>query len=118
MMKRSLFYRAVGFALVLILSAATMDAYAETSRGVGELHHEAFLRGGTAISTALGSTESPVVSAELVPPAPPQAMNAFPQETKSRRLMLWVGIGITAAIAGYLIQRSVRNHDKIFGSAQ
>jgi len=116
-MKRSLFYRAVGLALVLVLSAATMDAYAETSRGVGELHHEAFLRGGTAISAALGSPGSPAVSADLVPPTPPQGMKAFPQETKSRRLMLWVGIGITAAIAGYLVQRSVRNHGKIFGDA-
>src|SRR5262245_38210929 len=117
-MKRSLFYRAVGCALVLVLSAATMDAYAETSRGVGELRHEAFLRGGTAISVALGSTESPLVSVDLVPPAPTPSMNAFPQETKNRRLMLWVGIAITGAIAGYLIQRSVRNHGKIFGDAQ
>ena len=117
-MKRSLAYRLTAYAVVLILTVATMDAYAEQSlRNPKELRHEAFLRGGTAISEAWNSVKLavPVVATSIVPPAPPVPQAAAAEE-KHHRVMLWIGLGITAGIAAYLIQKSVTNHRKIFGS--
>jgi len=105
--------------MAVILTVATLNAYAEEPvKSVTEVSQEAFLRGGTAISEALRTPSTPasLVSANLVPPAPTQpAMPAPPQEGKHRRTMLWIGLAVTGTIAVYLIQRSVRNHGKIFG---
>jgi hypothetical protein len=117
MMKRALSYRLVACAVVVILTLTTVNAYAEQPLR-NDLSREAFLRGGGAISDALREAASPnaVAAAELLPSeAPRPAMPSLPQETKNRRVMLWVGLAITGTIAVYLIQRSVRNHGKIFG---
>ena len=116
-MNRSLYYRAVACAAVVIVTVASMNVYAEQPSGKSkELRHEAFLRGGAAISDALrdATTAQPIVSPSLVPPIPPATSLIPPQEEKHRRTMLWIGVGITGAIAIYLIQRSVRNHNSIF----
>ena len=72
-MNRSPYYRAVACAAVVIVTVASMNVYAEQPSGKSkELRHEAFLRGGTAISEALrdATTAQPIVSPGLVPPIP------------------------------------------------
>jgi len=103
-MNNSMLFRLIACAVILTLTASSINAYAgELARKPGELRHEAFLRGGNAISEAL--TAKPLIdqpaSASLVPPAMPKpAMPSAPrQEGKSRRALLWIGIGVTGVIA-------------------
>ena len=116
-MKRTKSWRLTAFALAAILALASTHSYAEqASAGRGSLRHEAFLRGGSAIAEAL--SEKPIVplnSALVVPPDMPAPLPA-PQasEGKHHRVMLWVGLAVTGVIAGYLIQKAVRDHGKIF----
>ena len=121
-MKNSTPFRFIACLVILALTTVSTDAFAgELARKPGELSHEAFLRGGKSISEALAAktVADPATSANLVPPEmPKRAVPSAPvaQEGKSRRVMLWVGIAVTGVIAGYLVQKGVRDHNKIFTS--
>src|SRR6476646_10572374 len=112
-MKRTLFGRAIACSLVLVLTVAAMNAYAE------QPGHAAFAKGGAAIAAALNpkaTTATPTVAENLLPPSPPATPPPAPaaEGGKQRTTMIWVGIGVTAVIAGYLIHRSYVNHGHIF----
>ena len=122
-MKRSAFYRMVACFVIVAIAGTAGNAGNAIAGFAGEPAREAFLRGGTAITEALAAkTVAPsLVSAELlpsarvVPPAQqPASVQSAPSEGKRRTLMLWIGIGVTGAIASYLIWRGVKDHGHVF----
>jgi hypothetical protein len=111
-MKRSLSGRLIACSLVVILTAVTMNVYAEPGRA----GHEAFVKGGAAIAAAL-TPDSSTTEPKLVPPSTQPAIPApapAAEGGKGRKVAILVGIGITGVIAGYLIHRSYVNHGHIF----
>ena len=116
-MKRSAFSRLVACLVIASIAATATNGFA------GEPAREAFLRGGTAITEALAAkTAAPgFVASELLPPRvvppaqQPASMQAAPSEGRRRTMMLWIGIGVTGAIASYLIWRGVKDHGHVFG---
>lgn len=113
--------RSVACTVVVFLLMGSLTAFAAKPSGNSEgLVREAFLRGGSAISEALldATSTAPIVAADLIPAEAPKRSvpTAQAPEGGHRRLMTVVGIGIIGTIAVYLVQRSVKNHNKIFGS--
>jgi hypothetical protein len=122
-MKRSAFYRLVACFVIVTIAASATNVFA------GEPAREAFLRGGTAIREALSAktVEATLVAPELLPsprvippgPAAQQstAVQTAPNEGR-RRIMLWIGLGVTGAIASYLVWRGVKDHGHVFGEGK
>jgi hypothetical protein len=116
----SAFNRFVAYFVIAAIAASTTNAFA------GEPARDAFLRGGTAISEALAAkTVTPALivpellpSPRVVPPAQQStAMQSAPGEGR-RRTMLWIGIGVTGAIASYLVWRAAKDHGHVFGESK
>lgn len=109
-MPRLLRFRATAFLMMVAVFAATMPAHAADTR------HEAFVRGGDAIATALNERDTrllvPIIVPEVTGEQEPAQVQA--EEKKGRPKLFWVGIGIGAAISAFLIQRSVTKHRRIF----
>ncbi len=106
-------FRTVAWMMTLVLTLGSVSALAEQPAA-----HKAFLRGGNAIAEALAASktgEPPAAAALVIPPQSPVQM-AMPQEkTNHHRAALWVGIAVTGTIAAYLVRRSVKNHQSVFG---
>lgn len=111
-MRYSMPFRVIAWTVVLFLTLGSINVFAEKPGS-----HKAFLRGGNAISEALhqSKTPEPLLAARFIPAQPP-AMSAMPQEKgKHSRVALWIGLAVTGTIAAYLVRRSVKNHQSIFG---
>ena len=86
-MKRTLFGRAIAGSLVLVLTVAAMNVYAE------QPGHTAFVKGGAAIAVALNpkaTTATPAVAENLLPPSPPATPPPAPaaEGSKQRTAMI------------------------------